>query len=868
MRRPLALACLVLLLGAGFTVDPDLMIAKADALRRSGHRTEALAVLDRAQIACPDHLGVLVEKGRLLDRMGRKAEADAIFQAFPDRIGKEGIAGKELTALAIGCQEQALRTHDKELLKRVMKDLYSRAQEAEPKHAPARVEAGLLFLEKYQYGDAEKEFKVVLEDTQDPQALTGMARVFWGRGDFAKAYGFCEEALKAKPGLEEPLLLLAGLSLWDQDPDGLAKWTGEVLKNDPQCEEALVLQAASAFVTGRADEGRALMARAEALRPGWPEAFRIVAGVMESWHRSGESILWLERGLRLFPGEPGLLGDLGEILLHSSREEEGRKFLEHAYEKDPFNSRLSNTLNLLDEVSAWPVIQTRHFRIRCHPSEAPLLADLLARDLERDYEEVTALYGYEPAEQPIDVELYPQQDQFAVRTLGQPSIGATGVCFGRFMAVDSPAVRAQMGPFHWGDVARHEFTHVVTLQRTGFRVPRWLTEGLSTYAEQYHRGEEFDRLLVNGAAQGLLMKVTDINRAFTHPQFPWHVQLAYCQGGAMSRYVAETWGFEGILKMLKLYRDGKATPEVIQEALGVTPEEFDRGFQADLAARLKHIQRSPDLDDDALETLAGTEPKDPGQQLVLALQFAKRGNWKSMMVWTDRILAADKVPAAISGGASALAGEALRRTGKPREADALYRQAVAQAPDYFLGHLGLGILLKGKGEHEKAIEEFRQARRCYPTMVQGEENPYLLEADSCFALNRPEEGIKALKLFCEYNSADTPPRLALARALRDQGRPEEALKVLDVWLMGEVYNLEHHRLRAEILAGLKRPAEAAEALGLASWALPKDLKAALDAAQAWLDAGDGLKAKLFWERARKIAPNDPKVVEMGEKLGK
>ncbi|GEM_PF-6467978 len=863
----LLLPLAVLLLGAGgFSLDPGMMIRKADGLRRSGRRTEALAVLERAQAALPNHLGVLVAKGRLLDRMGRTAEADAIFKTFPDRIDS---AGKELTALAVGCQEQALRTYDKELLKRVMKELYDKAQKAEPQDAPARIEAGMLFLEKYQNSDAEAEFQDVLLRSQDPLALYGMARVVWSRGDFAKAHALCGEVLKAqpgKPGWEEAMLMLAGLDLWDQDQEAARKRTAEVLKVNPECEEALVLQAAICFVGGRSDEGQALMARAEAVRPGWSEACRIIAGVMESWHRSRESILWLEKGLKAFPGDPGLAGDLGEILLHSSREVEGRRLLDMAYAKDPFNSRVSNTLNLLDEVSTWPMVQTRHFRIRVHPSEAPLLQDLMARDLERDYEELTALYGYEPAEQPIDVELYPSQTQFSVRTLGQPNIAATGVCFGRFMAVDSPAVRAQMGPFHWGDVTRHELCHVITLQRTDFRVPRWMTEGLSTYSERYHRGAEFDTMLLNGWSQGKIMNILDINRAFTHPQFPWHVVLAYCQGGAMCRYIAETWGFEGILGMLKAYKEGKDTEGAVREALGVSPAEFDQGFRSDLDQRMARIQRSPDMDDETLKKLIDSAPKDPLQQNIVAAQLGRRGKFAEMETWARRVLDAEKAPPEVVGRAAALAGEALRRLNRSREADPLFRQAAGKAPDYFLGHLGTGILLKAKGDHPGAILAFREARRCYPTYVDGPENPYLLEADACFAADRPEEGIKVLKAFCDINCVDTKPRLDLASALRDQGRPEEALKLLDEWLMGEVYNLEHHRLRADLLTQLKRPAEAAVALGMGSTALPKDLDLALDAAQALLNVGDAVKAKAFWEKARKLKPTDPRVAALEEKL--
>ena len=70
-----------------------------------------------------------------------------------------------------------------------------------------------------------------------------------------------------------------------------------------------------------------------------------------------------------------------------------------------------------------------------------------------------------------------------MRNLGLPGlVGALGACFGRVVSMDSPQAKAP-GTFSWQATLWHELAHVVTLQMSNQRVPRWLTEGISVYEE-------------------------------------------------------------------------------------------------------------------------------------------------------------------------------------------------------------------------------------------------------------------------------------------------------------------------------------------------------------------------------------------------
>ena len=96
---------------------------------------------------------------------------------------------------------------------------------------------------------------------------------------------------------------------------------------------------------------------------------------------------------------------------------------------------------------------------------------------------MAAKYEFTP-KGPILIEMFPKHDDFAVRTLGLPGmIGALGACFGRVVTLDSPKARPP-GDFQWEATLWHELGHVITLQMSNQRVPRWLTEGISEYEER------------------------------------------------------------------------------------------------------------------------------------------------------------------------------------------------------------------------------------------------------------------------------------------------------------------------------------------------------------------------------------------------
>src|SRR5204862_323253 len=85
---------------------------------------------------------------------------------------------------------------------------------------------------------------------------------------------------------------------------------------------------------------------------------------------------------------------------------------------------------------------------------------------------------------------------------------------------DNPHARPR-GEFRWEATLWHELAHVITIQMSNQRVPRWLTEGISVYEEkvarpEWARGQDMAFAQMLNANEAF--KVKDLNGAFTNPR--------------------------------------------------------------------------------------------------------------------------------------------------------------------------------------------------------------------------------------------------------------------------------------------------------------------------------------------------------------
>ena len=193
-------------------------------------------------------------------------------------------------------------------------------------------------------------------------------------------------------------------------------------------------------------------------------------------------------------------------------------------------------------------------------------------------------------EKPVQVEVYPDHEDFAVRTLGMPGLGALGVTFGYSVAMDSPSGR-KPGTFHWASTLWHEMSHVYTLTATGHRVPRWFTEGMAVHEETAISPDWGDRLspdVISAIKNKKLLPIAELDRGFVHPTAPAQVIVSYFQAGRICDYINEKWGWDTLLAMLHDFGAGEETAAVVRKELKIEPDEFDKRFLAYVEADTKN----------------------------------------------------------------------------------------------------------------------------------------------------------------------------------------------------------------------------------------------------------------------------------------
>ena len=189
------------------------------------------------------------------------------------------------------------------------------------------------------------------------------------------------------------------------------------------------------------------------------------------------------RGLALDDANPTAHASLGMALLRTGDEPAARQSLDRAFKDDPYNVVTFNSLALLDSLDKFQTVQDGDLVFRFHPDEVAVMKEQAIPLAKEAFAALSKRYGFTP-KGPILIEMFPKHDDFAVRTLGLPGmVGALGACFGRVVTLDSPKARPP-GEFHWGETLWHELAHVMTLQMSKNRVPRWLTEGASVWEER------------------------------------------------------------------------------------------------------------------------------------------------------------------------------------------------------------------------------------------------------------------------------------------------------------------------------------------------------------------------------------------------
>jgi len=453
------------------------------------------------------------------------------------------------------------------------------AVKADEKNADLRVRWGRLLLERFNVTESGQLFQEALEIKSDHAgALLGLA-VSLSEGFDRRAIDLARKAVESDPKLLEAQELVAALILEDGDYDRAREEADKALTLDPNALDAMAVHATIDLLADKPETPwiQKMLDRS----PAYGRGYARIAHWLVINRRYTEAIDLYRKAIAIEPENWAARSELGINLMRVGNDREAKELLEQCYENGFRNAATANSLKLLDSLRNYETFRTKRAVLRLHKSEAALLRPYVERETERAITVFEKKYGVTLPE-PVQIELYPMHEDFAVRTMGMPGLGALGVTFVMSIAMDSPSGRPP-GEYHWASTLWHELSHVFTLHLTNHRVSRWFTEGLAVHEETAVNPEWGERVtpqILWALAEKKLLPVSKLDRGFIRPEYPGQIVVSYFQAGRLCDYVNERWGWSKLMEMVQAYTKSEPTVSVIERVLGLKPEEFDEQFFA------------------------------------------------------------------------------------------------------------------------------------------------------------------------------------------------------------------------------------------------------------------------------------------------
>jgi len=521
---------------------PPLHRLRIDAAWAIGSRDTAIVAARTLRKKTPDDLQNLVRLYQLLRDTGASEEAKELLADINQRgraLDPKEASGADLTAL--GTAALALGADPKAILS----TCYMPARKKAPGHLPAHLAAAELALEKRDFALAAtvlQEARKIIGD--DPAILHGLARA-WFPSEREKSLAFAETILATNTNHVATLLLLVE-DAYDKDnwkaAEALLKRAHKVNDKHPPTHTWSSVLALARFDQATAETARE---RALELAPGDARIDHLIGRKISQKRRFTEGLKHQKLALERQPDYLAARAEMAQDLLRLGREDEAWKIVEDVHERDPYNVVAYNLMILHDNLKNFETLETEHFTIRMTPHEAAIYGEQVKGLLEQARRTMCKRYGYEFDEKTngkIIIEFFPDQQDFAIRTLGMPGgLGILGACFGRVITMNSPGSLGA-GENNWASTLWHEFCHAVTLGATDNRIPRWLTEGFSVYEEGL-RDETCRRKLTPKYRQLInergLIPLDKLSGALTDFETPDTIAYAYFQSGWLVEFLME-----------------------------------------------------------------------------------------------------------------------------------------------------------------------------------------------------------------------------------------------------------------------------------------------------------------------------------------
>jgi tetratricopeptide (TPR) repeat protein len=436
--------------------------------------------------------------------------------------------------------------------KQVLTKIYNEAKRRMPSNVDIWLAIGDLALEKYDYQLAGDAFQQAVKlDATNADAQFGVAQAF-APSDAKKAETAVQAALALNPQHVKSLLMIADEHIDSERYDDAEKVLLQVATINPQHPLALSYRAVIAHLRNKLDVEKQLRTVALKSWPTNPAVDHLIGRKLSQKYRFAEGSAYQRQALKFDPNSLEPKTQLAQDLLRLGEEEEGLKLAEEVYEADAYNVLAHNLVTLQEHLAKFRTLEADGFQVRMDSREADIYGERVLTLLQRAKKDLCAKYKI-TLDQPVIVEMFPRQQDFAIRTFGMPGgAGFLGVCFGTVITAPSPASQTTT-PASWEATLWHEFCHVVTLSKTKNKMPRWLSEGISVYEEGLADptwGQaltpKFREMLLGDE----LTPVSKLSGAFLSPPSGMHLQFAYFESALVVKYFVEKYGRDKLERVL------------------------------------------------------------------------------------------------------------------------------------------------------------------------------------------------------------------------------------------------------------------------------------------------------------------------------
>ncbi len=542
---------------------------------------------------------------------------------------------------------------------------------------------GQLALDKHDFKLAAATFREALERFPDDADFHyGLAAAIRSSNSEESAEHL-QLALDANPRHIPSLLLISDRQVDAENYGEARKTLASVLEINSAHDEAHAYLSAIAHLQ---NETEAECTHREAALASWsknPLVDFVIGRELSQKYRFREGLAAQRRALEFDETYLPAKKQAAQDLLRLGEVDEGWRLAGEVHSADEYDVAAYNLVTLRDEMSQFTTLEDEMFILRMDAHEARVYGQRVLDLLHRARQHLCEKYGLELTE-PVTVEIFPDPADFEVRTFGMPGIpGFLGVCFGKVITANSPASQGA-NPSSWEAVLWHEFCHVVTLQLTRNRMPRWLSEGISVYEERLadsRWGQSMTPRWREKILSGDMTPISELSSAFLDAESGEDVQFAYFESSLVVEYVVDNYGFDALKAVLSDLAVGMPINESLPRHTAeiATLEEGFIDF-----ARQKADALAPGVDWSTPD-LAGILSEDDSEPLLREWVADHPGNLRGLSIFADVLIANERWD----------------------EAKHMLRRLIELAPKYIAGdnaYVKLAALQRKQGDTDAEVQ--------------------------------------------------------------------------------------------------------------------------------------------------------------------